>query len=168
MVDRVCLSTAPNSIVPIVQSPENLCAPGYAALGWPEWIFAGTYGGYPDPPVRAQILDVFSRRMDELAIRLDEHPKNCVHGDEGCARTWSKMIAESACNTCAGKIFIGAEGQWKKTTEEFLGDKNINGTVYVAAAKKGWRTCAKMYGITLRESKWKEVWKQRGLDVYDD
>ncbi|KAF2439573.1 hypothetical protein P171DRAFT_125806 [Karstenula rhodostoma CBS 690.94] len=164
IVDRVCLSTAPGSIV---VTPENLCAPGYAALGWPEWIFAGTYGGYPDPPIRAQILDVFSRGMDELADRLEKHPRNCFHGDEDCARTWSKMIAESACNTCAGEIFIGVQGTWKKTTEEFLGDRDVNGTAYVAAAKKGWRTCAKMYGIHLNEREWQRKWRERGLDVYD-
>ncbi|KAL5380932.1 hypothetical protein DPSP01_007468 [Paraphaeosphaeria sporulosa] len=168
IVERICLSTTPNAIVPIVQSPENLCAPGYAALGSPEWILAGTYGGYPDPPIRAQVLDVFSGRMDELAVRLERHPRTCLHGDEDCARTWSKMIAESACNTCAGKIFIGADGQWKTTTEEFLKDKDVNGTAYVAAAKKGWRTCAKMYGYTFSEKEWQKKWKLRGLDVFDD
>lgn len=84
-----------------------------------------------------------------------------------CERTRSKMIAESACNTCAGKIFIGAEGKWKETTDAFLNDKDINGTEYVAAAKKGWRTCARMYDKELPEFVWKRMWKERGLDVYD-
>ncbi|KAJ4350403.1 uncharacterized protein N0V89_009024 [Didymosphaeria variabile] len=163
-LDRVCLSASPGAAL---QPSENLCAPGYAALGWPEWIFAGTYGGYPDPPIRAQILDVFSKSIDELAARLSKHTLNCRRGDFDCARTRAKIIAESPCNTCAGKIFIGSEGSWKATTDEFLNDKDINGTEYVAAAKKGWRTCAKMHGLRFSEAKWKGMWRERGLDVYD-
>jgi hypothetical protein len=162
MVNKVCLSSTPNVAF---QSPENLCAPGYAAVGRPEWIFA-TKGGEYDPPPRGAILDAFSKEIDALDSRL---PKR-VSGpklDPESMRIMKKKLAESACNTCAGGIFIGSEPNWKKTVDEYLDDKHVNGTKYVAAAKKGWLTCGKMYGQEFPDWKKKMMWKKFGLDRYD-
>ena len=162
MVDKVCISPSPNAAF---QASENLCAPGYAAVGHPEWIFASKGGGY-DPPVRGAILDAFSKEIDALSARLPERvlpPKT----DPESARIQAKKLAESACNTCAGGIFIGSEPDWKKTVDEYLDDKDVNGTKYVAAAKKGWVTCGKMYGMEFTDWQKKMMWRRYGLDRYD-
>ncbi|KAF1965167.1 hypothetical protein BU23DRAFT_604387 [Bimuria novae-zelandiae CBS 107.79] len=163
IVDQVCLSTIPNAIL---QSPENLCAPGYAAVGYAEWIFAETEDYDPRIIHRSVILDAFSREIDALAARLPARvpaPKT----DPESARIQSKKLAESACNTCAGAIFIGKEPNWKKTVDEYHDDPNINGTAYVAAAKKGWLTCGKMYGMEFNEWQKRRMWKRYGLDWND-
>lgn len=167
LVDRVCLSSSPNVILPapeniLVPAPETLCAPGYAAVGHPEWIFNET--GHP--PTRPEILSAFSKEIDALAARLlSMGPSSKT--DVESKRIQSKQLAESACNTCAGGIFIGSEPNWKKTVDEFLDDKDVNGTEYVAAAKKGWMVCSKMHGIKLTEWQKRQMWRKFGLNRYD-
>lgn len=158
----MCLSSTPNAIF---QSSENLCAPGYAAVGHPEWIFASKHGNY-DHPSRGEILDAFSKGIDALAARP---PSQLLPPgkDRESARMQTKKVVESACNTCAGQIFIGAGPDWKKTVDEFLDDKDVNGTAYVEAAKKGWLTCGKMYGMEFSERQKRMMWKRFGLDRYD-
>ena len=162
LVEKVCLSSTPNAIL---QSSENLCAPGYAAIGHPEWIFAMENGDY-DPPTRAEILDVYSKAIDVLAARPDRELLPPTTGSTS-ARVQIKRLAESVCNTCAGGIFIGSEPDWKKKVYEFYDDKDVNSTAYVEAAKKGWLTCGKMYGYKFNEWQKKQMWRKYGLDRYD-
>ncbi|KAJ4299346.1 hypothetical protein N0V90_004591 [Kalmusia sp. IMI 367209] len=156
-MDQICLSSNPGAIM---QSSVDLCAPGYAAVGRPDWIFASS------PPSHGEVLSAFAQAIDKIAAKLPEYVKR-PKTDEESARIMAKKLSESACNTCAGNIFIGSGPDWKKTVDEYLDDKSVNGTEYVAAAKKGWLTCGKMYGKNLSEREKRIMWRRYGLDRFD-
>jgi hypothetical protein len=142
------------------QSSKMFCAPGYAALGYPEWVFPQKI------PSRPEILSVFSEAIDKLNEKLPRYvsrPKEDAESQKVLAR----VVAESLCNTCAGEIFIGKNPRWKKTVDEYLDDKSVDGREYVRVAKKGWEVCARLFGHDLTWRERKALWDTTGLDRYD-
>jgi len=154
--NKVCLTSQPKTIF---KGPQYLCAPGYASVDRPQWIFES------QPPSRPRILSTFSAAIDELDAKLPRYPSRLTSPEQ--MQIQAKVLAGSLCNTCAGGLFIGHERQWKKTVGEFLGDPSINGTEYVQAAKKGWLVCGRMYGLTFSRTDQKKLWQMTGLDRYD-
>lgn len=134
------------------------CAPGYAAIGRPGWIFDNRR------PSRPEILVAFSAAIDKL--EKDVRLQNGIM--KGASKAVVNRVAsESLCNTCVGQIFIGKNPDWKKTVDEFIDDKSIDGREYVRVAKKGWRVCADVFGLRMDSSGWSRMWKMTGLDRYD-
>ena len=156
--DLICLDGSPRNTV--VKPSTSFCAPGYAALGHPEWIFP------QNVPSRPQILSVFSGAINELDKKLPRYIPR-PQDDPESQRVLARMVTESLCNTCAGSIFIGKDPNWKKTVDEYLSDKSVDGREYVQVAKKGWLVCARMFGLRLTMRDRQRIWGMTGLDRYD-
>jgi hypothetical protein len=156
--ERICLNQTPNNT--IVRRYTDFCAPGYAALGHPEWTYPKKFLSRPE------ILEVFSEAIDQLDKKLDRYAPMPKIGSE-LPDVLMRVVAESLCNTCTGKIFIGQEPEWKTTVNEYLNDRSVDGREYIRVAKKGWMVCSRMFG---HEPTWLEkklLWKKTGLDRYD-
>jgi hypothetical protein len=137
-----------------------VCAPGYAALGHPEWTFTKT------PPSMATILSTFSREIDTLDKNLPSRvvpPKK----DEESQKLSLRIMEESVCNACAGELLIGRNPDHKSRIKEFCDNQGINGAEYIQVAKKYFRTCVRMAGMDMSWQQWDTVWGKIGLDRCD-
>jgi hypothetical protein len=154
VVNETCMNSSPSSVV---REGTSFCAPGYAALGHPEWIFAAT------PPSRLKILSSFIPAVNKLAASLPRYVQP-IQNDEESQRIVGRKGAESVCNSCAGELLVGRNPDWKDRVDEFYDDEEIDWTEYREIVMKYFLTCAKMIGY---EMKWKEkqqFWKMLGLD----
>ncbi|KAF2689844.1 hypothetical protein K458DRAFT_412702 [Lentithecium fluviatile CBS 122367] len=155
--DKICLSQSSNSVV---TKSTSFCAPGYAALGHPEWIFPNKI------PSRPQILSIFSEAIDKLDKKLPRYAPPQKDNPES-RKVLARAVGESLCNPCAGAIFIGESEKWKKTVNEYLDDRSVDGREYTRVAKKGWMVCARMFGLNLTPQLRRQLWEMTGLDRYD-
>ena len=153
-VNRTCLNPAPSTVV---QDSTIFCAPGYAALGNPEWIFRKT------PLLNTEILSAFSKQVDILDKKVP-HYVPMPGKDAESQLIMIKKVGESICNGCAGSLLIGKNPNWKKRINEFYADENIDNSEYTKVAKKYYMTCGRMVGVNLSRLQWDKIWKQVGLD----
>ncbi|KAJ4370723.1 hypothetical protein N0V83_005244 [Neocucurbitaria cava] len=156
-VDKICRTRSPSAVV---RDSTMFCAPGYATLGHPEYIFALS------EPSKREILSAFSTALLDLEKRLPRfipRPGN----DAESQRVLLRRGSESVCNGCAAELLVGRNPDYKDRVSEFLEDKDIDGKEYTAVAKKWFVTCARMAGTELSWRDRKRAWEAIGLDRYD-
>ncbi|KAF2797579.1 hypothetical protein K505DRAFT_322473 [Melanomma pulvis-pyrius CBS 109.77] len=156
-MNKTCLGPAYNDIS---RESTSFCAPGYAALRHPEWIFADS------PPSKPEILSAFAAAIDDLDKRLPHYIPR-PSDDPESQRILSRVVSESVCNQCAGELLTGRNPHWKDRIEEFLNDGSIDGREYTRVTKKYWVTCTHIIGLDLSIQQKKKLWKEIGLDRYD-
>lgn len=156
--EKLCRSLSPKNIV---RPDTQLCAPGYAALGHPEYIFAAS-----EPP-RTELLSIYSEKLEELAKKLPSHdPRDFT--DPDVLRVLYRTLEESVCNGCAAELLVGHSSTFKQTIADWLDDDNIDGKEYTRVAKQWISTCGlKMRGIELTPQKLRILWRELGLDRYE-
>ncbi|ORY12620.1 hypothetical protein BCR34DRAFT_563404 [Clohesyomyces aquaticus] len=160
-VHTLCKSSSPISFT---TTPETLCVPGYAALNLtsliasPQAPFSSSASTPPLP--RASILSTFRTALASIKTWNDDFRPGTLRSHGSLQKL---RIAESACNTCAGEMFIGKEGRWKETVDAFLADPEVNGTEYVRVAREGWVECGKMFGMRLSRGQRREMFEKVGL-----
>ncbi|KAH7381181.1 hypothetical protein DE146DRAFT_278360 [Phaeosphaeria sp. MPI-PUGE-AT-0046c] len=81
-----------------------LCAPGYAFLGHPGWIFQ-------QPTSKKDILEAFSPAVEKLAKSLPDYIRK-PSSDTGTQRRLARQLSESVCNRCSGKLLLGTTPDW--------------------------------------------------------
>jgi hypothetical protein len=155
--NKTCLNLAPSMVV---QDQTNFCAPGYAALGHPEWIFRKV------PLSNAKILSAFSKQVDILDTKVPHYVPS-PGNDLESQRIMRRKLEESICNGCAGPLLIGENPNWKKRINEFYADDEIDNRKYTKVAKKFYMTCGRLAGMNIGRLQWDKIWKQVGLDRYD-
>jgi hypothetical protein len=139
---------------------SDVCAPGYAAIGHPEWILAETQ------PSMATILSTFSKEIDTLDRNLPygvPKPKR----DEESKIIAVRIMEESVCNSCTGELLIGRNPDHKSRIKEFCDNDGIDGSEYIQVAKKYFKTCARMAGLEIAWQEWNRAWRRIGLDRCD-
>lgn len=154
VVNQTCLNPSPRAIV---REGTSFCAPGYAALGHPEWIFSNA------PPSKSDILSSFATGVDKLAASLPRYVQP-IGKDEESQRTVARLWAESVCNTCAGELLVGRNPDLKGRVDEFYDDEEVDWNEYKDTAKKYFRTCLKMVGHELNRREEQKFWNEIGLD----
>lgn len=157
-VHTLCRSSPP---VSFTTTPDTLCAPGYAALNLTSLIASPSSSSASTPPLpRASILSTFRTALASVKDWNDGFRPGTLQSYPSLQKL---RIAESACNTCAGEMFIGQEGRWKETVDAFLADPEVNGTEYVRVAREGWVECGKMFGMRLWPGQKKALFEKVGL-----
>jgi hypothetical protein len=155
--NKTCLNPAPSRVV---QDRTNFCAPGYAALGHPEWIFRKV------PLSNTKILSAFSKQVDILDKKVPYYVP-MPGKDAESQRIIAKKLEESICNGCAGPLLTGKNPNWKKRINEFYADEDVDNREYTKVAKKYFMTCGRIAGLNLSRLQWDKIWKEVGLDRYD-
>ncbi|PVI04961.1 hypothetical protein DM02DRAFT_611081 [Periconia macrospinosa] len=162
-VRTLCKSSSPISFA---TTPDLLCASSRMNLTSPtsptESTLSLTSSSPSVPPVsRASILSTFRTGIENVdAWNRNSQYSNALQSHEDLKKL---RIAESACNTCDGEIFIGQDGKWKETVDAFLKDPDVNSAEYVKVARQGWVVCADMYGLWLPPSKRRQLFEKVGL-----
>lgn len=152
-VEQICLNTRPNLIV---KQGTVYCAPGYAAIGHPEFIFSD------QEPSKGAIVKAFSTALDKLDAKLPyfvPRPR-----DEEAQRILGRTVLESVCNGCTGELLVGRNPDWRDRVAKFLHDDGVNATEYTGVAKKWFTTCSKMVGHELSREQKKIIWERIGLE----
>jgi len=142
-------------------SGSSPCAPGYAALGHPEWIFAST------TPSKPTILFSFSTAIDELERKLPRYERRPKE-DKETARILERKVLESVCNGCTGDLLIGRNPDWAKAVKEWVESGEVDPNEYKRTARKYFKTCWKFYGAGLTPKQLREFFDQIGLDGSGD
>ncbi|KAF2123031.1 hypothetical protein BDV96DRAFT_13838 [Lophiotrema nucula] len=138
------------------------CAPGYSALGHPEWIFTNT-----SELAKPLLLSTFSTAIDALEATLPRYPQK-PKDDIESQRILARRVAESVCNGCGGELLIGQNPDWAIRVREFLDDSTVDSSDYARTAKKYFRTCTKMMGHRLSRQEEKNIWNTIGLGEFAD
>ncbi|KAF1836804.1 hypothetical protein BDW02DRAFT_208821 [Decorospora gaudefroyi] len=157
-VDTICTNLYPGSVV---QDTTPFCAPGYAAVGHPEWAFRSY-----DPP-KSEILNVFAAAVDDLARKHPSLVPKPDSRDVEALHVLVRTMTQSVCNACSAVLFVGRNPDGKTRVDEFLDDDAIDGREYTRAAKKWFVTCAKMMGLEFSFRQERKIWEKMGLDRYD-
>lgn len=156
-VENICLSSTPGAVV-LEKTP--LCAPGYATLKHPEFLFTQS------DPAKSTIVSAFSHGTDGLIIDLPRWTP-IIGKDEESQSTLFRRMSESVCNKCASELLVGHDPMSKRRVNEFYNDKYIDPEFFTKAAKKYVVTCLRMTGDDLTAKQQRELWEMMGLDRYD-
>jgi hypothetical protein len=142
----------------LITDTTPFCAPGYAALNHPEWLFP-----MPDRPSRRDILGAFEYQVYKLAGSLPAYIPR-PGSDAETQRRLARQISESVCNRCAGELLIGKESDRQKRAQEFLNDGEIDQGEYKKVVHLYSLTCAKItVGTDLAKHK-EHQWARLVLD----
>lgn len=151
----LCKSTP---AISFTSTPDTICAPGYAALGLTPLISTPSISA---PPIsRLTILSTFTTALQTAKEWNDGFRPGTLTKYPELQKI---RIAESACNTCAGAMFIGEEGRWNETVKAFLEDPEVDSGEYVRVAREGWDVCSRMFGVRLRGRLRREWLEKVGL-----
>jgi hypothetical protein len=143
----------------MVTETTPFCAPGYAALGHPEWILR--QGEWL--PSKNDILAAFAPAVDALAASLPDFIPR-PGGDAESQRRLARRVSESACNPCASELLIGKKPDWDKRVQDFLHDDEVDKVEYKRVIHLYGVTCAKiMAGTELAKHK-EGQWASLKLD----
>jgi hypothetical protein len=136
-----------------------LCAPGYAALGHPEWILSMP----GESPSKGDILAAFAPAVDALANSLPAYIPR-PGSDTETQRRLARQVSESVCNRCASELLIGKKPDWDKRVQEFLHDDKVDKVEYKRVIHLYGMTCAKItLGTDLAKHK-EYQWARLNLD----
>ncbi|KAJ4291660.1 hypothetical protein N0V90_009555 [Kalmusia sp. IMI 367209] len=156
LVEKICRTKYSNLHI---NEQSIMCAPGYAALGRPEWTFES------GPIAKQLILSAFSNAIDRLDKSLELYPDPPKNDED--RRILNKRTNEGVCNACAAALFIGRNPNWKGRVDEFIDSGEIDGEQYVKVGKKFFLTCFRMAGVFPNQRDQKEFWRSTGLDRFD-
>jgi hypothetical protein len=133
----------------LITEKTPFCAPGYAALGHPEWIFPSTW----TTPSKKDILTAFGPAVDVLAKSMPEYTRK-PSTDAESQRRLARQMSESICNKCAAELLIGTKSDWiQRDLRSFPGDK-VDEVEYARVVRLYNKTCATiMSGTALAKEK---------------
>ncbi|OAK96901.1 hypothetical protein IQ06DRAFT_338947 [Phaeosphaeriaceae sp. SRC1lsM3a] len=134
----------------MVTETTPLCAPGFAFLDRPEWIFEKA-------PNKKKILEAFKPAVEKLAKSLPDYIRK-PSPDIWTQRRLARQLSESVCNRCSGKLLLGTTPDWTmseisfgrgvdlaKQIEWYLrDDKDVDQDEYKRVAELYGATCNKI------------------------
>lgn len=88
----------------MVTKSTPLCAPGYAFLGHPEWIFE-------ESPDSKEVLAAFAPAVEKLAKSLPDYIRK-PSPDKWTQQRLARQLSESVCNRCAARLLLRTTPDW--------------------------------------------------------
>jgi hypothetical protein len=143
----------------IISEITPFCAPGYAALGHPEWILPMPEG----TPSKKEILAAFAPAVDALAASLPDYIPR-PSSDAETQRRLARQVSESVCNRCASELMIGKKPNGDKRIQVFLHDDEVDHAEYRRVVRLYLLSCAKITVGTESAKHMDEQWMRLHLE----